>query len=728
VTTVKIDGPDGKTYRVDVPVGMDPESVVDQFGADMGWSPTKPVRFPAPAASKEADLGDKIAILGAGFIRGGNNAMNPALLASGLSRLGQGVLKTLPGPLSNITQKGADDLTATLEEASKKTQGADIALSMPGVSNFAAAMKTAGADPAKAPRSAQQAAKERGVTLTPELQFLANIAEGVGGALPLAPLGLPAALGYGALSGVGAGVGEVVGGETGKFIGSLAPALVAPGVNLARYGARVTEQMRPAGQRAVAERIVRESANDPTHAAATLGRPQPTIPNAGFTGAEMSGDRGLLSLQRAYMQRPGAVVGGEYAGSNIPDAFLAARAQQNAALGRSLNRMGAGASTDDASVALARSMRERTYEPVLRDETRAWDAFRQTSGNQVFDADPLHRAWNALRRQPNVRPDRDLVPSREYKKLQSVFERGAADLDEIQSIRSGLNDAVRAAEKAGERNRARVIREHRQVLDNYIDNLPVRDPTTLDLYQRARGITRAKKTAFDDSRVGTVFERTGARYDLEASRVAKEAFKSRESLSDALRLSRANPEILSHLRRNFATRLLDYARTSRTELATGDRVLSRASIQNFLDDPVNQYARQQLYGSEAGRRVWGRIEDAVRRMDATDAAKPRVGSNTSYDVQRGALLDGILMRWTGNLSGGVGPTIINRFTKALLNSSIQEIDGMVAAILLNPSATRLALSRPTPANLNLLRSISFRSPLPGALAAGAGAARTSQGE
>lgn len=674
------------------------------------------------------DTLDTAQIAGAGVVKGASNAMNPALVGAGLARLGQGVLRTIPGmrSVSQMTDKPAEEAARGLEAFAPSTQGADIALRMPGVSNLAQVMKRAGVDIASAPRTPDEAYSRTGAQPTTLRNVLANVGEGVGGALPFAGMGVGTTLGYGAISGLGAGIGEEAAGPTGKVIGAMLPLAVAPMVSAGQYAARVTQPLRTSGQRAIAERVVRESAENPAKALANVGQRQP-LPNAGMTGAEMTGDRGLISLQRAYQSRPGAVVGGEYTGANIPDAFLASRSQQNSALVKAMSRLGARSSADDASVALATKMREGLHQPVLQSETRAWEAFRKASGNQVFDADPLHAAWNALRRQPNIRPDRDLVPAREYKKLQAIFERGATDLDEIQSIRSGLMDASRRAAMAGERNQARVIDAHRRVLDDYINNLPVKDPATLDLYQTARTLTRAKKTAFEDSRIGSVFERTGQKYDLEATRVADQAFRNRESLDDAIRLAKANPEIMTELRRNFTTRLLERARTTRTDIG-GDRVLTRAGLQKFLDDPVNQYAREQLFNSEAGRRVWGRIDRMLRRMDMTDAAKPRVGSNTAYDLQRGTVLDGLLLRLTGNLTGGVGSAVVNRLTQALFKSSIQEIDGMVAAILLNPRATELALKSATPENLQRLRSIAFPSPVLGALVGAAGGVRTSQPE
>jgi hypothetical protein len=533
-----------------------------------------------------------------------------------------------------------------------------------------------------------------------------------------------------AAMGIGGALGHALGGDVGAAAGSIvSPAALAlvPGLvrSTASTVSNATRPLRPQGRQEIAENIVRESATDPAAAATALATNRPPLPNAGFTAAEMSGDRGLLGLQRAYMGRPGTVTGGDYAGAQIPDAFIGARTAENAGMNRLLGRMGPYANTDDASVGLANSMRQGTFEPVLRDETRAWNAFRQSSGNQVFDADPLQTAWNNLRRQPNIRPDRDLVPAREYNKLRSIFERGATDLDELQSIRSGLGDARQAALRAGENNRARVIEAHRRVLTDYINNLPVRDPNTLALYQGARNMTRAKNVAFTESNIGKAFERTGQNYDLRATKVADTAFSSREAFNDAMRLGQANPNITRELRRNFVTRLMESARTTAVDLPTGERVLSRAAMDRFLADPVMQHARARLYNTPAKERIWNRIEDALTRMDATNRAKPNVGSNTSHDLQRGSVLDGVLMRWAGKMSGGTVPSIVNRFTDVLYKTSLQEIDGLVASILLNPSAARVALSRPTVQNLRLLQQLS-RAPRALVTSSAANASQTQQ--
>lgn len=723
MTTLSITSPEGEKYRVQVPDGMDPADAAEQFGKDMGW--TAAPRNPAPAANPARnDTADTAALTAGAFQKGARSGGNPLNMIGGMGRFTEGSLAAMPVQAAAFKALGIkpSDVGDWAQRNAPKMDPIRYWEANP--MTRAAGQAMYGHDPATALKDTESAYKATGAEKTGFRDFLTGAAELVGEQLPylatgrvgtgIAMTGASAALG---------GLGNVVGGEEGKRIG----ALLALGTPLAAAGTRsgynavtgATRPLRPQGRQAIAETIVRESATDPAAASTALATNRPPIPNAGFTAAEMAGDRGLLSLQRAYMGRPGTVTGGQYAGAQIPDAFISARSAQNEGVNRLLGRMNPYANTDDASVGLSNSMRQGTFEPVLRDETRAWNAFRQSSGNQVFDADPLQMAWNNLRRQPNIRPDRDLVPAREYNKLRQVFERGGTDLDELQSIRSGLGDARQAALRAGENNKARVIEAHRRVLTNYINNLPVRDPATLGLYRDARNMTRAKNVAFTESNIGKAFERTGQNYDLRATKVADTAFASREALDDALRLGRANPAITTELRRNFVTRFMESARTTATDLPTGERVLSRAAMDRFLADPVMQHARQQLYNTPAKQRIWNRIEDALTRMDATNRAKPGVGSNTSHDLQRGALLDSVVMRLAGTATGGAAPTVVNRFTKALLNTSIQEIEGMVANILLNPAAARVALARPTQGNLRLLQQMSrpHLAPVAGSLSA-----------
>lgn len=660
---------------------------------------------------QKSDIADTAAVTAGAFQKGARAGGNPLNLIAGMAGAGEVLASHSPLYGAALKTLGVEP-DAISKWATKNAPSMDpIQYWNANPMTRAAGQSLYGHDPATALKDTESAYKATGAEKTPLRTFLTGAAEIAGENIPyLAAGNVGTGLKIAGLASGLAGIGNVVAGDEGKRAGALAGLAGPLAVSAARSGynaaSGAVRPLRPQGRQDIAETIVRESATDPAAASAALAANRPPLPNAGFTAAEMSGDRGLLSLQRAYMGRPGTVAGGEYAGAQIPDAFIAARSNQGEAVNRLLGRMRPYANTDDASVGLSNAMRQGTFEPVIRDETRAWNAFRQSSGNQVFDADPLQAAWNNLRRQPNIRPDRDLVPAREYNKLRAIFERGATDLDELQSIRSGLGDARQAALRAGENNRARVIGEHQRVLTDYINNLPVRDPATLQLYQGARNMTRAKNVAFTDSNIGKVFERTGQAYDLRPTKVADTAFASREAFNDALRLGRANPQIMTELRRNFVTRFMESARTTATDLPTGQRVLSRAAMDRFLADPVMQHARARLYDTPAKQRIWNRVEDALTRMDATNRAKPNVASNTSHDLQRGALLDGMVMRLAGNLTAGAVPTVVNRFTKALLSTSIQEIEGMVANILLNPAAARVALARPTQGNFQLLRQIS----------------------
>lgn len=181
---------------------------------------------------EQSETLNTLATTGAGVIKGASEAMNPALLGSNLATLGQGVLRSIPGmaPIANMTRGAAGDISKGLREAAPRTQGADIALRMPGVSNLADAMKGAGVDMAAAPRTPEAV----GAEMTPLRRALANVGEGVGGALPFAGMGVAQTLGYGALSGAGAAAGEEVGGSTGKLVGALAAPIIGARVGASR--------------------------------------------------------------------------------------------------------------------------------------------------------------------------------------------------------------------------------------------------------------------------------------------------------------------------------------------------------------------------------------------------------------------------------------------------------------------------------------------------------------
>lgn len=195
----------------------------------------------------EPERGDEAvntaAIAGAGVIKGASEGFNPV-------RVGQGahaIVSNMFPFLKNAP--GFAQAPAAAEQLAPKTQGADIALQMPGVSNFATAMKgLTGADMATAPRTPEAAANAAGAEMTPLRRLLAKTGEYTGAALPFMAMGgNPLSnLGWAAASGLGAGIGNEAGGKAGEMIGAFAPLLMragATGLARPKETAPTTEDM-----------------------------------------------------------------------------------------------------------------------------------------------------------------------------------------------------------------------------------------------------------------------------------------------------------------------------------------------------------------------------------------------------------------------------------------------------------------------------------------------------
>jgi hypothetical protein len=174
VTTLKIDGPDGKVYRVDVPEGATPEATAERFTAEM-W-PNLKTDTGFTGLKNTADIagaGVGAAIAGAGEIA--RQAMGPP------PKMGQRLYEEFWG--------GKDKTPKSATEA---------------IGRFI-------------PTSPADRAKQLGVPLTPNREALARGAEYLSGALAFG--GAPK---MAALAGAGGAIGQRVGGNEGAIAMGLA--------------------------------------------------------------------------------------------------------------------------------------------------------------------------------------------------------------------------------------------------------------------------------------------------------------------------------------------------------------------------------------------------------------------------------------------------------------------------------------------------------------------------
>lgn len=199
MTTLRIEGPDGKTYRIEGP--GDPETLARNFSTQM-WP------------NIGADEGGQAAlntgmIAGAGVAKGLRGSLDPRVPAT----VGMNLFPPLADALKAV---GADKAIAGLKAADP----INYARGIPGAGQFIPPPEQA-----ETYSRPEKTAKALGVPMTPLRRGIASGAEIAGASIPM--MTNPTAAMYGAASGVLGGAGEMIGGETGKTIGAFAPMLMA---------------------------------------------------------------------------------------------------------------------------------------------------------------------------------------------------------------------------------------------------------------------------------------------------------------------------------------------------------------------------------------------------------------------------------------------------------------------------------------------------------------------
>lgn len=285
---VKIESPDGKIYRVDVPQGMKPEDVVEQFGRDMGWG-----------KSRLQDTADTAVITAAGAAKGAKEAVNPLKLFGGLAALGatgpgmapqaMEYLGTSPQKLAAWAERNAPYL-----DAARAYETAN-----PGIAK--AYEDVTGARITDAPDAA---AAKRKAEMTPLRKGLAAAAEIAGGSIPFiaaGPVG-PALKFTGASAALG-GLGEMAGGDTGKIIGSMLPLMAAPvagGTRLARRGVsklgNIAAPFTEKGLQDLADKAILEASGTTAQKLAAAMKDAP-LKGQPATLGQRTANRGLLDAE-----------------------------------------------------------------------------------------------------------------------------------------------------------------------------------------------------------------------------------------------------------------------------------------------------------------------------------------------------------------------------------------------------------------------------------------------
>lgn len=198
MATLKIDGPDGKTYSVDVPEGAAPEAVAEQFAAEM-W-PNAKTDTGLTAIRNTAD----IAGAGVGAALAGTGELARSVMKEP-PRLGQRLYEEFWGGKKNVPKSAKEAISRFIP-----------------------------VDPA-------ERAKKLGVPLTPNREALARGAEYLTGA---ASLGAPAKMA--GLAGIGGAAGQRAAGDEGAVAMGLALPLVGLRASAPKVATKTLDEIKVA--------------------------------------------------------------------------------------------------------------------------------------------------------------------------------------------------------------------------------------------------------------------------------------------------------------------------------------------------------------------------------------------------------------------------------------------------------------------------------------------------
>lgn len=187
----------------------------DEFDKKIGLTPKTPGQ----------DLADTAAIAAAGFQKEARAGANPLNLIGGLARMSEGSVAAMPVQAAAFKALGIKP-SSVGDWAERNAPSVDPALVWNAPQNQlarSAVKNVTGLDVATDLATPQAAAKAVDAEMTPTRRALASAAGIVGGSIPYlatGPIG-PGLKLTGAMAAMG-GVGDLVGGETGKTIGALA--------------------------------------------------------------------------------------------------------------------------------------------------------------------------------------------------------------------------------------------------------------------------------------------------------------------------------------------------------------------------------------------------------------------------------------------------------------------------------------------------------------------------
>ena len=327
---------------------------------------------------------------------------------------------------------------------------------------------------------------------------------------------------------------------------------------------------------------------------------------------------------------------------------------------------GLGNLETDAPQAMASAV-EKASAAAKANTRAAWkaadvDATTGVSASQLADHVQSYLDGLTVASRKNIDPD--LMET-----LDTLAKGGTTNLGEIQDFRSNVTDALRAASRSGQNNKARVLGGLADTVSDFLDNVPMPADAKV-AYDAARQATKEMKGTFDAPKAVRnvlAMDRFGedktpltavADTYIRSGKGAPEAFNAYLDAVDSQLRSAARPgqtaaERIAAVadakqeveagyqaaRDAFAQRFMDKVQTTVPDLE-GSPFISAAKVSNFLDD--HQHIVDSRIFSDDQRDLIQRISDAADMSQRTARAGARGGSDTFAKLQGKTFLDELI--------------------------------------------------------------------------------------
>lgn len=486
-----------------------------------------------------------------------------------------------------------------------------------------------------------------------------------------------------------------VGDKTGDLLSALSPK-------------RFTQPLTQGGQQQVAGKLLLDAAGS----VPAMGAPP--LPGMSLSPGQQSGNQGLLWLER----------GQEQANPAINSAFAAQKVTNNAALRSAIGQVGDLSADAPAAIEARLVAAQQASKAATQALWKAANVDEQTSVPTNWLRARTDDYLNGLKV-----AERKVIGSDLTSTLDELPDH--TNLGEIQAWRADIGDKVRAAARAGEANKARILGGLQGVVSDFTDELPMmggNKPTqeAMDAYQAARDATRQMKQTFTEPptvRNALGVDRFGAD-KVPTSAMADQFIRTGkgapEALGAYLKAVGTDPEGLQAARDAFAQKFMDAAETTATNTA-GDRQLSTAAIRRFTDN-YGHVIDSPLF-NPTQRTFIRSIADAADMASRRANAAPPGGSDTAAKLAAGlygdkTYLQALLGKRTVGLIdagataaglthgplGAVGAHIgIKPLLGAIYSAPRENVTELLTKAMTDPDLARTLMMKATPASEAMIK-------------------------